>query len=102
MGGYKGTISFYKHIDYDFISPMMTSESNHCENSSDYILLGTSEEVDVAFTMDTRKAEIAALEKKIIEEKAESLVKINRLLGRIQELQCLDYKSDDFYKDIPF
>jgi len=94
MKGYKGLIVFHKSIQYGYVSPITASSIKDWKDAfgSEYIFMGSCE-VDVKFG-DTTQAEIESLEKNIEKERAESLARINRIQGRIKDLQSLPYKPE--------
>jgi len=88
MKGYKGKIVFYKN------ERGYTGVNFDCEwlrdsfESYEYVFLAETE-VDVAFE-DSRLKEIEAIKKRIALANAEHQMNINRMLGKIQELQALE------------
>ncbi len=92
MNGYKGKIGFYKRINggsWNSVIMLLCELEPEKAMGEDYVFL-TSIDVDVKFP-DTRQVEIEAIEKQIEEERAASQMRINLMLGKIQELQALEH-----------
>ena len=94
MKGYKGTILFFKDIEYGHlictnISDYYQETEEFIEDMADkWIYLGQCE-VDVEFR-DTRQAEIDAIDKQIEATRAELEMRINQLMGKKQELLAIE------------
>ena len=90
MKGYKGKIGFYKSIEHNFYTCHMIGDFNPNEIfNENYIFLGATAVVDVPFA-DTRQQEIETIKKQIEQANSEHQMNINRMLGKIQELQALE------------
>lgn len=92
MTGYKGKLVFYK-TDTGFNSVHFDTQWLREDIANGKKIFLAETDVDVVFA-DTRKSEIEALEKKIEEERANSLHKINIMLGKIQELRAIEHVTE--------
>lgn len=98
MNGYTGKVLFVKTVQSEYtwalgkIDMHFDTEQTRrwLKDSESYALVGESEIVSVDF-MDTRDKEIEGIEKAIQKERAESQMRINVMLGRIQELRALEH-----------
>ena len=73
-----GYVSLHKESDLEWI-----------KDDPEFLILGVSPEIEVYFN-DTREQEIEALNRQIEIERADSQMRINRVLGKIRELQAIE------------
>lgn len=83
---FNGHVTFFWSLKFNFLTV-----SNHDDMGDDWLKLSDPIHVSCAF-YDVRKEQIAALEKKIEKEQAESLHRINVMRGQIQELRAIEAK----------
>ena len=74
---------------HGFIAMHRESDLEWIKNDPEYLILGASPEIEVYFN-DTREQEIEGLNRQIEIERADSQMRINRMLGKIQELQAIE------------
>lgn len=73
-----------------YVSAYQEHEMDHC--SADIVLLGETH-VEISYPeVDTRQAQIDALEQKVEKERTESQVRINYLLDRISKLKAISHE----------
>lgn len=73
-----------------YVSAYKEHEMDHC--SADIVLLGEAH-VEINYPeVDTRQAQIDALEQKVEKERAESQGRINYLLDRISKLKAISHE----------
>ena len=98
MKGYKGKIAFYKYTESymqgSICTRIVSDDEDYKSNTgSSLSLVYAGEcEVDVEF-VDTRAAEVDAIDAQIAKERADHQMRLNILLGRKQELLALEQSS---------
>lgn len=94
--GYKGNITYYKNVKYDFegVTTGSVDENDYLWESGDMVPMGEGY-VEIEFTTDTRQAEIEALEKQKQEVRAELAAKLATIDDRISKLMALPGGSSD-------
>ena len=73
-----------------YVSPYKEHEMDHCQ--ADIVLLGETH-VEISYPeVDTRQAQIDALESKIEKERTDSQARVNLLLDRISKLKAISHE----------
>lgn len=85
MDNFNGKVYFFKDMQYGYIAIMDSRNSL----SSGYIFLGESEEISVDF-VDTREAEIKALEDAVTKKSIEHQLFLDTMSGKIQSLRAIE------------
>ena len=89
--GFTGTLCFAKNLKLDYFSAFDCTEAEFHEiynDDKEYIFLGSCE-LDVQFEVDTRQAEIEALEAVREKMRAEMGAAIGRVTDKIESLRAL-------------
>jgi len=85
-------LKMYLHVDADGSRELYASDMSKYNCGAclgEITVIGTYEDID----KDPREAMIESLEKQVVDERADSQLRINGLLDRIGKLKCLEYKA---------